>query len=279
MGGVTEGGWIGAAASFGLLVALLALEAFMPIHRTPREEKGRLVANFGLGLLNAGLFAALPLSSVLAAAWAARHGIGLFNLLAIPSAVAFAATIVLRSLLAYGLHVAAHRVPVLWRMHRVHHADTAVDLSTGFRHHPLELCFVAGCHGAFAAGLGLSPPALIAYEASAVALTLWTHANLRLPRPLERALVLLIVTPAMHHVHHSSRRAQTDSNYGELLSLWDRLFGTLRRLDQAGLAAMPIGLGPVHDRDAAQLLHQLALPFRSGSSAAAPARRLDGRLE
>lgn len=259
-----QGDWIEAAALFGLLIVLLALEAVRPIHRTPHEAKGRLVANFGLGLLNAGLLAALPLSSVVAAAWAARHGVGLFNLVAIPGMVAFAATIVLRSLLAYTLHVAAHRVPILWRMHRVHHADTAVDLSTGFRHHPLELLFVAACHGAFAAALGLSPPALIAYEASAVALTLWTHANLRLPTLLERALVLLVVTPAMHHVHHSARRSETDSNYGELLSLWDRLFGTLRRLDQGGLATMPIGLGPAYDGDAPRLLRQLALPFGSG---------------
>lgn len=271
MDGATEGGWTGTAALGGLLLALLLLEAIAPIHRAPREEQGRLIANFGLGLLNAALFAALPLSSVLAATWAARHDLGLFNFVAIPGPAAFAMTILLRSLLAYILHVATHRVPILWRMHRIHHTDTAVDLSTGFRHHPLELLFVAACYGAFAAGLGLSPAALIAYEASAVALTLWTHANLRLPHPLERALALLVVTPAMHHVHHSARQSETDSNYGELLSLWDRLFGTLRRLDQDGLATMPIGLGPVHDRDAARLLRQLALPFRSNPSAGATA--------
>lgn len=242
---------------------LLALEARFPIHPTSDGPKGRLLANFGLGLVNAALFVVVPLSSVVAAAWAARQDVGLINLIPIPTAVAFAATILLRSLLAYILHVAAHRIPLLWRMHRVHHADTAVDLSTGFRHHPLELAFVAACHALFAVGLGLSAPALMVYEASAIILTLWTHANLQLPPLVERVLATLFITPAIHHVHHSAQQPETDSNYGELLSLWDRLFGTLRRLDENELRSLHVGLGPAYDSEAAHLLRQLALPFRT----------------
>ncbi|MEA3040911.1 MAG: hypothetical protein QOC65_400 [Sphingomonadales bacterium] len=254
--------WLPLAAFWLLLVALVALELLAPIHRTPKEAKGRLIANFGLGAVNFSLFALLPLSSVLPAEYARQEGIGLLNALAVPAVGAFVVTILARSLTSYGLHVLAHRVPLLWRMHRVHHSDTAVDLSTGVRHHPLELLFAATCHGAAAFLLGLSVPALVAYEATAVALTLWSHANLRLPAGLERLAAFVLVTPAAHHVHHSARRAETDSNYGEVLMLWDWLFGTLHRRDHREVAAMSIGLGPDHDVDAPSLVRQLALPFR-----------------
>lgn len=261
MSAAGSGGWLAVGLLAFVLLALMLFEAGFPIHHQPREPKGRLLANFGLGMINATLFSIVPLSTVIAATWAQRNGIGLFHMLAVPGLAAFALTIALRSLAAYALHVAAHRFAWLWRMHRVHHADTAVDLSTGFRHHPLELGYVAACHAAIAAALGLSPEALVAYEAGSIVLTMWTHANLRLPRWLEGPLGLVLVTPPMHHVHHSARREETDSNYGELLSWWDALFGTLRRLDYPQLQAMPIGLGSAFDRGAGNLLRQLALPF------------------
>jgi sterol desaturase/sphingolipid hydroxylase (fatty acid hydroxylase superfamily) len=154
-------------------------------------------------------------------------------------------------------------------VHRVHHADTAVDLSTGFRHHPLELLYVAVCYLAMAVVLGLSPIALIAYEGAAVLLSLWSHANLRLPQAADRLLAAVLVTPALHHVHHSAHQTETDSNYGELFSLWDRLFGTLTRLDEDQLRAMRAGLGAEHDAAAAHLGRQLLLPLRDPSRAAA----------
>jgi sterol desaturase/sphingolipid hydroxylase (fatty acid hydroxylase superfamily) len=254
--------WLPLAAFWLLLLALVALELLAPIHRAPREGKGRLVANFGLGAVNFSLFALLPLSSVLPAEHARQEGLGLLNALAVPAVAAFAVTILARSLISYGLHVLAHRVPLLWRMHRVHHSDTAVDLSTGVRHHPLELLFAATCHAAAAFLLGLSVPALIAYETTAVALTFWSHANLRLPTGVERLAAFVLVTPAAHHVHHSARRTETDSNYGEVLMFWDWLFGTLHRRDHREVAAMPIGLGGEHDAAAPSLVRQLALPFR-----------------
>lgn len=247
---------------WALLGGLLIAEALLPIHLQPKEGKGRLVTNFGLGLINAALLAAAPLSSVAAAFWAQSHHFGLLNQVAVPAAAAFALALLLRSLVAYVAHWASHRVPLLWRLHRVHHTDTAVDLSTGFRHHPLELLAIAPFYAAATALLGLPVAAVAAYETASVALTLWTHVNLRLPRWAERALRLLIVTPGMHHIHHSALRAETDSNYGELFSLWDRLFGTYRRHDLDGLRSMRIGLGAGEDEQAARLAGQLAAPFR-----------------
>jgi sterol desaturase/sphingolipid hydroxylase (fatty acid hydroxylase superfamily) len=247
---------------WALLGGLLIAEALLPIHLRPKEGKGRLVTNFGLGLINAALLAAAPLSSVAAALWAEAHRFGLLNQVAVPAATAFALALLLRSLVAYVAHWASHSLPLLWRLHRVHHTDTAVDLSTGFRHHPLELLAIAPFYAAATALLGLPVAAVAAYEAASVALTLWTHVNLRLPHWVERALRLLIVTPGMHHIHHSALRAETDSNYGELFSLWDRLFGTYRRHDLDGLRSMRIGLGAGEDAQAARLAGQLAAPFR-----------------
>ena len=151
-----------------------------------------------------------------------------------PLVPAVALTLIVRSLASYGLHRAAHSVPLLWRLHRVHHCDTAVDLSTGLRHHPGELLYVAAVLAALAILCGFSVPALAGYELAASVFALWTHANLRLPARAEHALGWLFATPALHHVHHSAARAETDSNYGECLILWDRLFGTCRRLDTEG---------------------------------------------
>lgn len=255
-------GWL-PVAGFLLLMVLLALaELASPLHRAPREGKGRLTTNFGLGILNSLVFAALPLSTVLAAFWAQQHQVGIAPWLAFPAWLSVALTLVVRSLANYGLHRAAHAVPLLWRLHRVHHCDTAVDLSTGLRHHPGELLYVAAALAALAVGFGFSVPTLAAYELAASVFALWTHANLRLPGPAERGLGWLFATPTLHHVHHSAAPAETDSNYGELLILWDRLFGTCRRLDEAALARARFGLGDGHDQDAPRLVAQLVSPLK-----------------
>jgi sterol desaturase/sphingolipid hydroxylase (fatty acid hydroxylase superfamily) len=255
--------WLPFAAFWVGLLVLFLCETLRPLHLEPKESDGRLLSNFGLGAVNFLAFALLPLSSVTAAVWAQAHGVGALNQLSIPVWLAVVLTIALRSLAAYGLHVLAHRSSWLWRVHQVHHADTAVDLSTGFRHHPLELLYVAACYLVLAVALGLSPAALIAYEGAAVLLSLWTHANLKLPFTAERLLGAVLVTPALHHVHHSARQSETDSNYGELFSLWDRLFGTLNRLDTEALRAMRPGLGEDHDPAASHLGRQLLLPLRN----------------
>jgi sterol desaturase/sphingolipid hydroxylase (fatty acid hydroxylase superfamily) len=151
---------------------------------------------------------------------------------------------------------------LLWRLHRVHHCDTAVDLSTGLRQHPAESLYVAAALAGLAIAFGFSVPALAAYELAASIFALWTHANLRLPGPAERGLGWLFATPALHHVHHSATQAETDSNYGELLILWDRLFGTWQRLDEEALGQARFGLGDSHDRDAPRLVAQLASPLK-----------------
>jgi sterol desaturase/sphingolipid hydroxylase (fatty acid hydroxylase superfamily) len=199
---------------------------------------------------------------VLAAGWAERHDIGLLNLLDVPAAAAIASTVAIRSLATYFVHRASHAIPWLWRIHRVHHADTALDLSTGLRNHPFELAIVVPALAAVTIASGLDPLTLLVYEAVALPFNLWSHANLRLHPRLDRTLRLLFVTPAMHHVHHSARRAETDSNFGDVFTLWDRLFGTYAMLDPSALQAVRFGLGEAHESRAASLAAQILSPLR-----------------
>ena len=256
-------GWQGGAGLLLLLIVLAAAEAIAPL-RPFHESARRLTTNFGFGLVNFGLTSLLPLSSLFAASWAREAGVGLFNAVAIPPLLLVLVTLAARSLLAYCLHRLFHLMPLLWRVHRVHHTDPAVDLSTGFRSHPAEILIVAAAAAALAAGLGLSPGALLAYEIAATAVFIASHANLRLPDAVDRPLRALLVTPAMHYVHHSCRRPQTDSNFGELFSVWDHLFGTHVQLAQRDLRALRAGLGDASDAGAASFPGQMLLPFRRG---------------
>ena len=252
--------WAPVAIFLLLLFALAAAELWRPLRIGRGDSASRIPGNVAMGLINAALALFLPLSTVLAAEWAAQSGLGLMNLAPPPLPVAIVATIALRSLAAYLVHRASHRFAWLWRVHRVHHADTELDLSTGIRNHPLELAFVVPWVAAVTIAFGLHAPTLLVYEAAALGFALWDHANLDLPPRLDRLLRLFVVTPAMHHVHHSAARAETDSNYGDMLSLWDRLFGTYRALDADALRAMRIGLGDAFDAGASSLVHQLRLP-------------------
>lgn len=264
----------GGAATVGLaalFVALTAVETLRPLVRRPVESRGRLLTNFGLGLLSFGLGALLPLSVPGAALLAGRNGWGLLNLANLPAWLEASVTVLAVSLAHYLFHRAAHAWPLLWRVHRVHHADTAVDLSTTLRNHPLELLVVAPWLCVVALALGLSAPVLAAYQVVALGFGLWGHANLRLPEPVDRALRLVLVTPPMHHVHHSTDARETDSNFGDILSLWDRLFGTYTARPLVGLGAMRRGLGAAEDAMAGHFARQLARPFRPAEPSTARA--------
>jgi sterol desaturase/sphingolipid hydroxylase (fatty acid hydroxylase superfamily) len=253
--------WLPFVGFLALLIVLFAAELSMPLRLDPQEGRGRLLANFGLGIVNALILSALPFSAILAAEWAHAHRVGLLNLISVPQSILIVATFAIWSLAVYAIHVLSHRVPLLWRIHRIHHCDTAVDLSTGVRHHPLEPLYVAIILTGPAALLGVDPAAIAAYAAINAGFALWSHANMRLPDGLDRALRLLLVTPAVHNVHHSSRQAETDSNYGDVFTIWDRLFGTYRTVPHSGLVEMRVGLGQAHDPGSGNIWVQLRLPL------------------
>ena len=254
-------GWAPFAGFWLILLVLAAAEQISPLRHGLVERRGRLATNFALGLINLGLATLLPLSAVAAGGYATVRGWGLLHAVQLPLAAAIAATLIACTLAQYAVHRLAHRSAFLWRFHRIHHADTVIDLSTGFRNHPAELLLLVLVRMAWATALGPPLVAILVAEGFSVVVTMWNHANLRLTARLDRALRLVVVTPTMHHFHHSSRQAETDSNYGELFSCWDRLFGSYCAGDAAALAEVRPGLGDDFDPRSASLISQLWLPF------------------
>ena len=262
-------------AYWGLLALLAGLEALIPAFRQPPQWNKRWPTNLGLGIVNMMLAPLAPVSAVWGAQWAHSQGFGLLNVAGAPLWIAVIATFAIRSLASYSFHILMHKVPLLWRMHRVHHFDTHLDVSTGLRSHPLEFAGLLLTMVPLAILFGLDPWALAAYEIVESIANLLIHANLRLPEPLDRALRWLLVTPNMHCLHHSSHRPETDSNYSQVFSLWDRLFGTYSAAPRAGYDAMQIGLAEIRDERTADLWWQIKSPAlsieRSSAEATTPA--------
>ena len=245
------------------LAAFAGLEFFIP-QRTASEREGRWPTNFSLGAVNMAIVPLVPVSAVLAAQWAHSRGVGVLNTLDMTGAwwwiVVPTATIVIRSLANYLAHFAFHKIPVLWRLHRVHHFDTTLDISTGVRTHPTELVVALLIAAPVSIAFGLHPATLIFYETVDFAFSLFSHANIRLPPRLDSLLRLVIVTPGLHAVHHSCCREQTDSNYGTVFTTWDRIFGTYCELEK-DRQPFEIGLSEVRDQRASSFWWQMKSPL------------------
>jgi sterol desaturase/sphingolipid hydroxylase (fatty acid hydroxylase superfamily) len=241
--------------------AILALTELYSARRSSRHEAandGRLLTNFGLGTLVFGAAAVLSLSRVVAAAAAQSLDTGFAPRFALPWLATLPALLLIDSLLVYWTHRLMHRWPLLWRIHRVHHSDEGFDVSTSLRNHPLELIVAVPTLTISVLIVGAPVSIVIAAQTLSLAFTMFQHANIDLPPALDRAIELVLVTPAVHRVHHNPARATHDSNYGELLTLWDRLFGTFNQTASRG----PVGLDDqVAPPD--QLLQQIWSPVHS----------------
>lgn len=212
------------------LVILLALEQGIPAMPGRRGVWRHGAWNLGLGTINAvalGLLAA-PLLRW-ATVWAEARGIGLARVLPLPEAVAIGLALVAFDGWMYLWHRANHVVPLLWRFHRLHHSDPAMDATTTVRFHPGELAISTLLRLAVLPVLGLRIEHLLVYEVVLFPVILFHHSNVRFPEKIDRVVRTVLVTPAMHRVHHSKRQIETDSNYGSVLSIWDRLGRSFRR--------------------------------------------------
>ncbi len=174
--------------------------------------------------------------------------------------------VVLLDLAIYFQHVLFHAVPALWRLHRVHHADTDFDVTTGTRFHPIEIVLSVGIKCVAVAAIGAPAMAVVVFEVLLNATAMFNHANGRLPESVDRRLRWLVVTPDMHRVHHSIVMREMNSNFGFNLPYWDHLFGTYRAQPAAGHDAMTIGLEDFRDRRDARLDRLLLLPFHGARS-------------
>jgi sterol desaturase/sphingolipid hydroxylase (fatty acid hydroxylase superfamily) len=244
-----------------LLIALLLLAE----RRWPWRVavSGRAIGNWGLALLNAGLLALLPVVSLLtASAWSAAQGIGLFHFLTWPAWLEAVLAFCLLDLAIYAQHRFSHWQPLLWRLHRVHHTDPMLDASSGLRFHPIE-ALLSACYKALAVlAVGASGPAVTAFATALTAGSLFAHANIRIPAHWQRRLRWVIVTPAMHRVHHSIHRHESDRNYGFFLPWWDYAFGSYLTQAQAG-DAITIGQAMARDQEAQRLRALLVQPMRA----------------
>ena len=254
---------------WSFLVILGALEIVIPAFQQPPERLHRWPTNFSLGVVNTMVLPLAPVSAVWGANWAYGQSIGLLNHIAHPWWIAVVVTFAVRSLAGYLDHVLMHKVPLLWRVHRVHHLDTHLDISTSLRSHPAELVTNLLIIVPTSIGFGLTPWVLVFYELTDSMVSVFSHANLRMPEGLDRWLRWVLVTPNMHSLHHSSYQPETDSNYGTVFTLWDRLFGTYRHAPMAGYDKLQIGLREIRDQRASDLWWQLKSPALSIPSASA----------
>jgi sterol desaturase/sphingolipid hydroxylase (fatty acid hydroxylase superfamily) len=251
-----------------VLAAMAAWEVLAPRRSRTLPRRRRWTANLGIVILNTlALRVLFPMAAVGMALSAESHGWGLLNRGGVAPWIALAAGIVLLDLAIYLQHAMFHAVPALWRLHRVHHADLDIDVTTGARFHPVEIALSMLVKFGAIAALGVPPAAVVLFEVLLNATSMFNHANVRIAPALEPTLRWLVVTPDMHRVHHSVARDETNSNFGFNLSLWDRLFGTYRAEPRAGHAAMAIGIPDF--RDPAQcntLAGMLAIPFHGSAS-------------
>ena len=194
---------------------------------------GRLITNFGLGVLVLVSNSLLPMLKIGSSLIGQGIGGGLAIWFAWPWMATLVVFILADSLAGYWSHRLMHMIPWLWRIHRVHHADNAVDVSTSLRNHPLELVVVFPISVAVVLVVGASPTVVLAGQTIMVAASIWQHADIAAPRA-ERVLAPMLITPAVHRIHHSPERSRHDSNFGDLITLWDRLFGTFRKSEGRG---------------------------------------------
>lgn len=240
--GLSEAVWRLGAFAF-VLIVMACLERLLPRRRPSSPRFWRWLANLSLVAIGAGVLRLfVPIAAVGVALIVEAADFGLLNAFDARWYVAWPASLLILDLAIYVQHVVSHRVDILWRLHRMHHSDLVVDVSTGVRFHPVEILLSMLWKMAVVALLGAPAAAVVTFEVLLNAAALFNHANLRIPERIERRLRLLVVTPDMHRVHHSIERQETDSNFGFSVPWWDRAFGTYRAQPAAGHDAMTIGL-------------------------------------
>ncbi len=253
------------AIFLGLFALFACAEHLAPRRARLQPRKTRWTTNLAITVLNTltlRLIAfALPLLSVGAALDAQAKGWGLFNALTLPGWLEAILTILILDFAIWLQHLITHKVPVLWRLHRVHHADRDMDVTTAVRFHPVEIALSMLLKIGLIYLLGPTAVAVVLFEIILNGTAMFNHSNLRLPLPLDHILRRVLVTPDMHRVHHSTRREEHDSNYGFALAIWDRLLGTYVAQPTNGHDKMTVGL-QWQDARPARLGWSLLLPFK-----------------
>ncbi len=266
-----------------VLILMSVWESFVPRRARVASRWRRSLNNLLLVVVASLLVRVIPgLSAVAAAKWATHSRFGLLNLFEIPGWVRGLVALVALDLLIYGQHVVTHRLPTLWRFHRVHHADLDLDATSGARFHPVEILLSMAIKVIAVILLGAGYEAVLIFEVGLNAAATFNHANVALPAWCDRYLRWVIVTPDMHRVHHSVRLEETHSNFGFNLPWWDWLFRTYRAQPQEPHQHLTLGLPDRRmELETIPLAVMLSMPFRSDATGNAdpeslPAERAAG---
>ena len=250
---------------FSILVIMMLLEWRTPARKSPIKGGKRWFANFGL-VFASSLIArlAIPVGLTAVALYVQKNGIGLFNLIELPSIIVIVLSLILLDILIYWQHRLFHRLPILWRLHRVHHADAHVDTSTGLRFHPLEIILSILIKLIAVIALGVPAIAVLVFEIALNGLALFNHANIRLPAVIEKPARLILMTQILHRIHHSQVVSETNSNYGFSVIWWDKLFGSYKGVAKKTDDQLDIGLieYPTAKQNAS-LWRLLMMPFQN----------------
>ncbi len=252
---------------FGFFIAVLGImavwEILVPRRALNVSKSIRWINNLGIVALNTIILRLIfPAAAVGMAALADTQDWGILNYIQSPIWLAVIVSVIIMDAVIYFQHVLVHAVPLLWRLHRVHHADLDFDVTTGSRFHPIEI--ILSLLIKFATIIMLGPPiiAVVLFEVLLNSTSMFNHANVQIPQKVDRLLRWFVVTPDMHRVHHSVENDETNSNFGFNLPWWDRLFGTYRNQPRAGHKQMIIGINTFRDRQHCTLLPgMLAMPF------------------
>jgi sterol desaturase/sphingolipid hydroxylase (fatty acid hydroxylase superfamily) len=251
-------------ACFAGVFLLMALwEIAAPRRNDAARRPVRWTSNLGVIILDTLLIRLIVPTAVVGLAMQAEAAHwGLLELVAWPLWIKAVISVVVLDLAIYLQHVIFHAIPALWRVHRMHHADLHIDVSTGVRFHPVEMILSLGIKMVVVAGLGAPALAVLVFELLLNATSMFSHSNVRLPDRLDRIVRWIVVTPDMHRIHHSIEAAETNSNFGFNFSLWDRMFGTYRSAPALGQLGMTVGVEQFRDPRELWLDRMLTQPLR-----------------
>jgi sterol desaturase/sphingolipid hydroxylase (fatty acid hydroxylase superfamily) len=238
----SELGLLPALVILGLFTTVAAAELVRPLRTRSGATSRRWVGNLSLCILSNGILV-LPILTAFAAAFVAQsEQKSLLDVFGLPSAMRLVVAVIGLDALAYAQHRLLHRFDLLWRFHAVHHSDPEVDVTTTFRHHPVEAIFNGALVGGVVLLIGFSPAEIAAYTWVSFVVELVAHANLALPSRFGAILGRLIVTPEFHHLHHSRVKTEANANFGQAFSIWDTLFGTARARSSEDPRRLEFGL-------------------------------------
>lgn len=250
---------------FSILVIMMLIEWRMPARTAPIKSSKRWFANFGLVFASSVIARlAVPVGLTAVALNNQQHGIGLFNIINLPSIVVIILSLILLDIIIYWQHRLFHRVPILWHLHKVHHADAHVDASTGLRFHPIEIVLSILVKLVAVSLLGVPAIAVLIFEIALNGLAMFNHANIRLPPAIEKPVRLILMTQILHRIHHSQSVSETNSNYGFSVIWWDWIFGSYK--DEATKSDNELNIGLKEypsPKQNASLWGLLVMPFKN----------------